>query len=216
MKSILLLLTFSILFNIQTNAQRDRQGNGRGQESGRIERIDNSQDRRNKLIPPERRKIETTKKPEVKQTQRPIIDHYNPPVQETVIVDCPEKTPVCSVIIDNFHRPPSYEEMAIDCFESGNLGAALINVEQAIKSDLFNPDLYFLRGKIYFELNDYLLAKRDFSIVLALNPEYADAYYYQGMCNLYLGDKKQAIEDFEAAASLGDTDAERFLFDYLN
>jgi len=106
--------------------------------------------------------------------------------------------------------------MAIDCFESGNLGAALINVEQTIKSNLFNPDLYFLRGKIYFELNDYLLAKRDFSIVLALNPEYADAYYYNGMCNLYLGDKKQAIEDFEAAASMGDTDVERFLFDYLN
>ena len=44
MKSILLLISLSILFNIQTNAQRKRQGDGRGQESGRIERIDRKQD----------------------------------------------------------------------------------------------------------------------------------------------------------------------------
>jgi hypothetical protein len=36
------------------------------------------------------------------------------------------------------------------------------------------------------------------------------------LCNLYLGDKKLAIEDFKIAASLGDTVAESFLLKYSN
>jgi hypothetical protein len=36
------------------------------------------------------------------------------------------------------------------------------------------------------------------------------------MTNLYLGDKRLAIEDFKLAASLGDTLAQRFINQYVN
>ena len=216
MKSILLLLSFSLLINTQTNAQRNKRDNGRGQESGNIERIDDSQDRRNTVQPPERRENRNTKGTEIKQTRRPNNEKQTTPIEGTDWVFCPEKTSVCDGIVDNSYYRPSNEVLAIQYFESGDFGRALINVEQAIKSDLFNPGLYFLRGKIYFELSDYILAKRDFYTVQVFDPEFAEAYYYHGMCNLFLGDKQKAKKDFETAASLGDTVAEKFLLDYLN
>lgn len=216
MKTILLLLTFSILINIQTNAQRDNKSNGRGQESGHLERIERNQDRKTPTNNPQRKiKIEP-KRPVVKIPKRSPKRNDGTPFCGETESYCPEKTPICGEIIDISYYHPSNEELAIQCFESGDFEGALLNVEIAIKSDLFNPSPYFLRGKIYFELNDYIQAIRDFTTVNDLDPLFPDAYYYRGMSNLYLGEMKLAMEDFKIAASLGDTLAESFLVRYSN
>jgi tetratricopeptide (TPR) repeat protein len=216
MKSFLLIISLSILFNIQTNAQRTKQGDGRGQESGRIDRIDRKQDRQKPTNNPQRIIKKEDKKPAIKTPRRPPKKNYSTPVYVETETYCPEKTAVCGGIVDISYHKQSDKELAFQYFESGDLGKALSHVELAIKSDLFNPSLYFLRGKILFELNDYILAKRDFSTVIVFDPEFAEAYYYRGMCNLYLGDQNLAIEDFEIAASLGDIVAENLLVEYYH
>jgi tetratricopeptide (TPR) repeat protein len=216
MKSILLLISISILFNIQTNAQRDRQGDGRGQESGRIERIDRNQDRKKPTNNPQR-KIKREDKTLALETPRRSPKRIGGTIGYGKTEPyCPEKTAVCGGAVDISFYKPSNEVLAFQYYESGDLGRTLSLVELAIKSDLFNPSLYFLRGKILFELNDYILAKRDFSTVIVFDPEFAEAYYYRGMCNLYLGDQNLAIEDFEIAASLGDIVAENLLVEYYH
>jgi len=216
MKSILLLISLSILFNVQTNAQRNRQGNGRGQESGRIERIDRNQDRKKPTNNPQRKIKREDKIPAVETPRRQPQRKTSTPFCGETKSYCPEKTPICGEIVDISFYKPSNEVLAFQYFESGDLGRALSLVELAIRSDLFNPSLYFLRGKILFELNDYILAKRDFSTVIVFDLEFAEAYYYRGMCNLYLGDQNLAIEDFEIAASLGDIVAENLLVEYYH
>ena len=214
MKTILLLLTCSILINIQTNAQRNKKDNGRGQESGRIERIDRDQDRKSPINNTHRKIKEEQNKPVVKVPKRsPKRNDGTPFCGENESYRL-EKTPICGDIVDISYYQPSNEELAIQFFESGDFGRALLHVELAIKFDLFNTSLYFLRGEIYFELYDYILAKRDFSIVVVFDPEFAEAYYYRGMCNLFLGDKELAMEDFKVAALLGDTLAKKFLIKY--
>ena len=71
MKSFLLIISLSILFNIQTNAQRTKQGDGRGQESGRIDRIDRKQDRQKPTNNPQRIIKKEDKKPAIKTPRRP-------------------------------------------------------------------------------------------------------------------------------------------------
>jgi tetratricopeptide (TPR) repeat protein len=100
--------------------------------------------------------------------------------------------------------------------ENENFGTTVQFLDSAIEDDPNNPELYFLRGKAYLEMGDYILAIRDFSVVNVLDPLFPEAYYFRGLANLYLGDKKLAIEDFKIAASLGDTLAESFLQKYSN
>lgn len=214
MKVILLLISISILFNIQTNAQRKKQDDGRGQESGRIERIDRNQDRQKPTDNPQRIIKSEDKKPAIKTPRRPPQRNDGTKICTDTETYCPEKTAVCGGTVDISYQKRSEDDLALQYFESGDLGRALLHIELAIKSDLFNPSLYFLRGKIFFELNDYIQAKRDFTTVIVFEPEFAEPYYYRGMCNLYLGNQNLAMEDFEIAASLGDVVAENLLVRY--
>jgi tetratricopeptide (TPR) repeat protein len=216
MKSFLLIISLSILFNIQTNAQRTKQRDGRGQESARIDRIDRKQDRERPTNNPQRKIRKEDKIPDVETPRRQPKRIGGIAICGETEPYCPEKTPICGDRVDISYHYLSNEDLAFQYFESGDLGKALSHVELAIKSDLFNSSLYFLRGKIFFELNDYIQAKRDFTTVIVFEPEFAEPYYYRGMCNLYLGDQNLAMEDFEIAASLGDVVAENLLVRYIH
>ena len=220
MKTLLTIFIITFLFSIGAFAQREIKTGGRGQESGRVERIERNQDN-NRIIDTHPGTIERPPKKTVEMTQE------RPPRRETgVAIEgdhcycCPELTPSESILIDTEYIPspyqPSLSELAIQGFESEDFGSALLYLDQALISEPFNVELYFLRGKVYLELNNYIQAKRDFSTVNVLNPQFANAYYYHGMSNLYLGELKLAIEDFKIAASLGDALAESFLLKYSN
>ncbi|HEY6435764.1 MAG TPA: hypothetical protein VIY47_04175 [Ignavibacteriaceae bacterium] len=216
MKTFLTFFIITILFNIYTFAQREIKTGGKGQESGIIERIKRNSDNK-QIVDKHPGTIERPPKKIVERPpQRPPKKESGVPIECDNGSYCPENTAVCKVIVDNGCQYLSNEELAIQYFDSGDLGRALLNIELAIKSDLFNPGLYFLRGKIYFELNDYIQAKRDFTTVNVIDPLFPDAYYYRGMSNLYLGEMKLAMEDFRIASSLGDTVAESFLIKYSN
>ena len=214
MKSILLLLIISIIVSIQANAQREIQGNGRDQESTRIERIDRNQDRIKPTKNPKRKIIEIPETPIDTHTRIISKEKRSTAFCGDVVICCPINSPTCKDVVYNSNRL-SPEQLAYQFFDSEDLGNALLNVNTAIENDLFNPDLYFLRGKIYFELNDYIQAKTDFLTVIVYDPQFADAHYYNGMCNLFLGNQQLAKKDFEVAASLGDPVAEKLLHKYF-
>ena len=212
MKTILPVLILTILIALQTNAQRNPESGGRGQESGRIDRIQRIQHKQ-PTIDKHQRKMERPPQNQVKEHPvRPPRRKTGIPIEGEGWNDCPEITPTCKVLVDNVYKL-TYKELAIQYFESGDFSRAIINLNFAIGDGPFNPGLYLLRGKVYFELNDYIQAKSDFTTVNVLDPQNAEAYYYRGMCNLYLEDMNLAMEDFKISASLGFVLAEKVLRD---
>jgi len=215
MKTLLLILIITFLFSIVAFAQRETKTGGRGQESGIIERIKRNHDN-NRIIDTHPRAIERPTKltikynPERQPPKRPGI-----PIEGDDWNFCPEINPTETILVDNLYKP-SFIELALQSIENEDFGGAIQFLNSAIEAEPFNAELYFLRGKAYLEIGDYILAKRDFSTVNVLDPLFSDAYYFRGLSNLYLGDKKLAIEDFKIAASLGDTLAESFLLKYSN
>lgn len=215
MKTLLTISTIIFLFSIGAFPQREIKNGGRGQESGLIERI-NRNSKNHGLIDPQESTIERTPK---------LINESSPrrqaPKGTGVSIEgdgsgfCTVISPGDVIIVDNVYQP-SFLELALQSMEDENFGGAIQFLNSAIEAEPFNSELYFLRGKAYLEIGDYILAKRDFSTVNVLDPLFPDAYYFGGLSNLYLGDKKLAIEDFRIAASLGDTLAESFLLKYSN
>jgi len=214
MKTILIILIITVFTTLQTNAQRNTNSGGRGQESARIDQIKRIQDRRT-TIDKHPGKIERpAQNPGNERPVRPPKRNTGVPIEGDHWDYCPEITATCKVLIDNVYKL-TYEELAIQNFESGDFSRALINLNFAIGDDPFNPGLYLLRGKIYFELSDYIQAKSDFTIVNVLDPRNAEAYYYRGMCNLNMGDIHLAREEFKISASLGFVLAEKVIREYF-
>jgi len=215
MKTFLAIFIIIFLFSIGAFPQREIKTGGRGQESGSIERINRNHDN-NRIITTHPGTIERPPKLTIEyQTERQPPKGPGIPIEGDDWNICPENDPEETILIDNFYKP-CLLELALQSIENENFGGAIQFLNSAIEDEPLNAELYFLRGKAYLEIGDYILAKRDFSTVNVLDPLFPDTYYFRGLCNLYLGDKKLAIEDFKIAASLGDTVAESFLLKYSN
>ena len=215
MKTLLTFFIITILFNIYTFAQREIKTGGKGQESGRIERIKRNQDN-TRIIDKHPGTIERPPKKTVErhQERRPRRES-GVPIEGEAWNFCTEIKPAGITLVDIVYILPP-PELAIQCFENEDYYGAILYLNEAIEDDPFDAKLYFLRGRSYLEINDYIQAIRDFTTVNVLDPLFPDAYYYRGMSNLYLGEMKLAMEDFKIAASLGDTLAESFLVRYSN
>ena len=60
----------------------------------------------------------------------------------------------------------------------------------------------FYRGRCYIELEWYGFAIEDFNLVIGLDSNYADAYYYRGLAWFFRNEKEMAQIDFEIAYEL--------------
>lgn len=195
MKFILLLLTFSIFVNIQTTAQRNKQDNGRGQESGSIQRINRSQlnDRqaninqriikRNQTITKEPIQIQPTKSVYIEQHQQgdciaKKTDKYNFP--------------------DRIYEIP-YIEPVIQYFFNGDFDGAIELLNNLIEENPFVPELHFLRGVAYvkrdsdFKKPDYCEAEYDFFTVKILDPNFPGLKHYLELLDFYLYGKRPIV-----------------------
>ncbi len=59
------------------------------------------------------------------------------------------------------------------------------------------------RASLYGLMNEPANAIADFTSVIAINPDYADAYFVRGATYYYTGEKQKGCEDLSKAASLG-------------
>ena len=195
MKTILLLLTFSILINIQTNAQRNRQGNGRGQESGLMERIDRIQDSN---------KQNNTNQRIIKRNQ--IITQEPTPIQpiESVYIEpyqrgyCIVKKPDKYNFPDRIYRIP-YIEPVLQYFFIRDFDGAIELLNYLIEESPFVPELHFLRGVAYitresdFKKPDYWEAEYDFFTVKTLDPYFPGLTHYLEMLDFYLYGRRPIV-----------------------
>jgi hypothetical protein len=64
----------------------------------------------------------------------------------------------------------AFIEQFIQKFEEGDFNGAIQWLNEKIEIDYFNPDLFFLRARVYLKIREYYDAKRDFFTVKVLDP----------------------------------------------
>lgn len=70
----------------------------------------------------------------------------------------------------------------------GNFQQALMEINEAEKLNDQDPEVYVIKGAIYFGLKDYPSAEQNYQKALSLNPNYTAAHF--NLCGLYLIQKK--------------------------
>jgi len=61
---------------------------------------------------------------------------------------------------------------------------------------------YYYRANAYYALKMDANAIKDFNQAIARKPDFAEAYYYRGLCNFYQGQKDTALADLNKALEL--------------
>lgn len=103
----------------------------------------------------------------------------------------------------------SYEN-GLQLSRTGKFEEAVSAFNIAIES---NPKYmyFFHRGKAYIKLKRYEKAIADFTAVINLNPNAAEAYFHRGRSLIKLGNKKDGLLDIKKAGTLGSGNAKRWL-----
>lgn len=103
----------------------------------------------------------------------------------------------------------SYEN-GLQLSRTGKFEEAVSAFSIAIES---NPKYmyFFNRGKAYIKLKRYEKAIKDFTTVIDLNPNIADAHFYRGRLLRKLGNKEKGLLDIKKAGKLGSGNAKRWL-----
>ena len=91
--------------------------------------------------------------------------------------------------------------LAVASVKRGNFQQALIDLEPAEKINKKDPEIYLIKGIVYYGLKDNELAEENYLKSLKLDPKYTEARY--NLCGLYLFEEKndQAIEQCSIAAA---------------
>jgi len=79
---------------------------------------------------------------------------------------------------------------------------ALENFNKAIQYDYTFLDAYMDKGKIFYDQKKYNEAEKVFQLALKVSASYADAYYWVGRCQEALGQKEEAILNYQRAYGL--------------
>ena len=155
----------------------------------------------------------------------PVVRPKNPPVEKqrdnnTIVYP---KNPVESRQLEEVYtiegkcivgQPPSYPiryippaissyQIALNHFELGDYYEASRKFTEWLVSNPNDINALYLRGICYYEMEWYGYAIEDFNILLRLDIEHAEAYYYRGLCRFFRNERELAEMDFEIAFELG-------------
>ena len=87
--------------------------------------------------------------------------------------------------------------------QAGSQLKAMEMLGKAILNERYNPDLYVMRGKIFFESGAWDYAEKDYSMAMDFIPYQPDLYYMRGLCRIELKNRKGACIDFARARRYG-------------
>lgn len=155
----------------------------------------------------------------------PVVRPKNPPVEKqrdnhTIVYP---KKPVESIQTEEGNvikgkciagQPPSYPiryipraissyQIALNHFELGDYYEASLKFTEWLVNNPNDTNALYLRGICYYEMEWYGYAIEDFNILLRLDIECAEAYYYRGLCRFFRSERELAEMDFEIAYELG-------------
>ncbi len=105
------------------------------------------------------------------------------------VLDIDPDNPLALHSIAYFHQVTGHPDRAIEI------------LEDLIKKQGKYYDAYLSLGLLYLDKEDYRKAFEKLSILLSINDQYLDAYYYRAVAAEALGLKEQAIKDLETLLS---------------
>lgn len=85
----------------------------------------------------------------------------------------------------------------------GNWGRAAALFQQAVQANPQHHEAYSMLGYALRKTDKPREALEAYNRALAIKPDYAPALEYRGIAHLMLGNKKAAIEDYQALVKLG-------------
>lgn len=92
---------------------------------------------------------------------------------------------------------------------------ASIAFTKLLVNNPYNVPALFYRGRCYLEMESYGFAIEDFNLVVELDPEHAEAYYFRGIARFFRNERNMAKKDFEIAYQLDYKIAGIFLNKYF-
>jgi tetratricopeptide (TPR) repeat protein len=125
---------------------------------------------------------------------------------------------------------PDYAEVAVDkarcLYNLGRFDASAAAVRYVEAMEPWNEDLLTFKKSVtgsliydgyqFYKGKDYGEAIARYNAALAFDPQYAPAYYYRGLANVYQGQLDVALSDFRKAISLNPRDYESYrLLDWV-
>ena len=96
-------------------------------------------------------------------------------------------------------RAKIHTELGVNYYESGNLGVALEELNEAISADKSYATAWNARALVYMELKEDKLAERDFKRALRLDPDSSEAKNNYGLFLCQRNRGREGIEYFLAA-----------------
>jgi eukaryotic-like serine/threonine-protein kinase len=119
----------------------------------------------------------------------------------------PSRTPLPTATLSAL----DYYNLAAEYANAGDYEQAMIYYSIGVEIDPYFADAYLARAWLYFNpFANYEQSAADFTNVLSLNPESAEAYYGRGLMYSFLGSYDAAISDLSNAIDLNPSSAESY------
>jgi len=228
MKTLFLLLAFSLIFNFTSIAQRNP-GNERNPPGDRIDRINNGnpvrnpEQKREPIKPPNREKLDP---PRLPQSPEPVVIEIVEVYYPVPIDNCPDPTrPIYYPDLDPILDTPSelktlplteVYELGIKNLDSEFYNEAIKCFNIFIEHDPLNYEFYCFRGRAFHGLELFHKAIKDYQKSIKINKSYADGYYYLGLTEISIDNIDAAIVYFQIAADLGNQKAKQLMKKYFS
>ena len=103
--------------------------------------------------------------------------------------------------VDTFNSQLAYDQ-AIQAFRTGQFKKAMRQIDGALKLTPDVPEFYILMGRVFMETHLLEQANDAFTKAIELNPNSADAHYYQGIVYQRWSNDQSAYEYYARAHEL--------------
>jgi tetratricopeptide (TPR) repeat protein len=202
MYKLFILTAIFLLATINLYSQRNDGNRGGNVDSGRNPGVEREPERTTPITYPKNPVRERQKDNQTivypKNPINPVPKGKSIPIEGDCIVK-----PMVSYPIQYTLPPPSSMEMAMKSFKLGDYYEASLKFTEWLVNNPDDVDAIFYRGICYYEMEWYGYAIEDFNIVIRLDPEYAEAYYYRGLSRFFRQERDFAEIDLEIAYELG-------------
>ena len=191
MKNLIIILIFLISFIASDFIYSQRGGDDR------VKRIETERKGKiNRVIVRDKRDSEI-KNPQRTEKRNPYFPHKINPIETQDPIKSEETNPGYCIVKHpyKYNFPDRIYEIAfieqlIQKFGEGDFNGAIQWLNERIEIDYFNPDLFFLRARVYLKIREYYNAKLDFFTVKVLEPRYPNLYFYIRLTDSLLNPKK--------------------------
>jgi tetratricopeptide (TPR) repeat protein len=99
------------------------------------------------------------------------------------------------------HAEPYYYK-GIYYSNTGDKAKAILLFDEAVKHDYTFIEGYIEKGSVLFDLKKYPEALKVFNLALTISPDFADNYYWIGKCQEAMGQKDEALLNYQRAYGL--------------